>query len=159
MIRRFAAVGCVIAWGVLAASSASSQDATDAGGNAAADRAAADRAAADREWVGRGADGRTVTPVQQVVTPVGLQVELAGMRPQAVALSPDGRLLVTSGKTNEIVVVDPETGAITDRVRPPADDVTTAPAADDSARNLQPDPRRSRASPASSSHRTAAGST
>ena len=38
-------------------------------------------------------------------------MELPGLRPQALALSPDGRLLITAGKTNELVVVDPATGA------------------------------------------------
>jgi hypothetical protein len=53
---------------------------------------------------GRGgaADGRTVTPFNQVLTPAGRQVELPGLRPQAIALSPDGRLLVTSGKTHGV---------------------------------------------------------
>ncbi|MFM8537306.1 MAG: hypothetical protein ACKOES_04435 [Planctomycetaceae bacterium] len=49
------------------------------------------------ERVGTSAAGRTVTPVNQVVTPVGRQVPLPGLRPQALALSPDGRLLVTAG--------------------------------------------------------------
>jgi hypothetical protein len=49
----------------------------------------------DEEKVGRAAEGRTVTPVNQLVTPFGRQVHLPGMRPQAVALSPNGRLLVT----------------------------------------------------------------
>ncbi len=55
-------------------------------------------------------------PVGQVVTPAGLQVELPGLRPQVLALSPDGRRLITSGKTGEIVVVDPATGALLERV-------------------------------------------
>ena len=38
------------------------------------------------EPVGRGAEGRAVTPVNQVLTPMGRQIELAGLRPQAVAL-------------------------------------------------------------------------
>src|SRR5262245_65656457 len=43
------------------------------------------------------------------------------MRPQALALSPDGRLLVTSGKTAELVAVSPETGGILQRVAFPSD--------------------------------------
>jgi len=54
----------------------------------------------------------TALPVSQIITPAGIQVELPGLRPQVLALSPDGRLLITSGKTHEIVVVDPETGAV-----------------------------------------------
>ena len=89
--------------------------------------------------VGRAAGGRTVTPVNQVLAPAGRQVELPGLRPQALALSPDGRVLVTSGKTNEVVVVDPATGEIRQRVKPPADDATKPPADADTARNLKPD--------------------
>jgi len=62
------------------------------------------------------AASRTYLPVNQVVTPVGIQVELPGLRPQVLALSPDGRLLVASGKTHELVVVDPEAGKILQRV-------------------------------------------
>ena len=47
------------------------------------------------------------TPVNQRLTPAGRLVELPGMRPQTIALSPDARLLVTAGETHELVVVDP----------------------------------------------------
>jgi YVTN family beta-propeller protein len=56
------------------------------------------------------------TPVNQIVSPAGLQVELPGIRPQALALSPDGRLLVTSGQTHELVVIDSFSGQILHRV-------------------------------------------
>ena len=59
---------------------------------------------------------RIQLPVNQIATPIGLQVELPGLRPQVLALSPDGRLLVVSGKTHELVVVDPATGLIKQRV-------------------------------------------
>ena len=62
------------------------------------------------EPVGEMSPQRYITPVNQVLTPIGIQVELPGMRPQALALSPDGSLLVTSGKTQELVLMDPQTG-------------------------------------------------
>ena len=68
------------------------------------------------ERVGRQADGRTVLPVNQVVTPLGTQVELPGLRPQALALSPNGQLLAVSGKTAEVLILDPATGAMRQRV-------------------------------------------
>lgn len=74
-----------------------------------------------QETVGRHGPGRTVTPVNQVVTPAGLQVDLPGLRPQALALSPDGRLLVTSGKTSELIVVDPASGEVRQRVKLPGE--------------------------------------
>src|SRR3954471_6368023 len=49
----------------------------------------------DEEKVGSSPDGRTVTPVNQILTPYGKQIDLPGMRPQGLALSADGRLLVT----------------------------------------------------------------
>ena len=76
---------------------------------------------ATTERVGRSGADRTVTPVNQVLTPLGRTVELPGLRPQALALSPDGRILVTSGKTSEIVVVDPTTGTIRQRVALPSE--------------------------------------
>jgi YVTN family beta-propeller protein len=75
----------------------------------------------DRETVGHSAGSRIVTPVNQVLTPFGRQVDLPKMRPQAIALSPDGSLLVVSGKTSELVVLDPQDGSIRDRVRLPSD--------------------------------------
>ncbi|MEW6742747.1 MAG: alkaline phosphatase family protein [Planctomycetota bacterium] len=80
------------------------------------------------EPIGRDGWQRSVLPVSQIVTPAGLQVDLPGLRPQAIALSPDGRLLVTSGKTPEIVVLDTETGAVRQRVALPAEPPAEAPA-------------------------------
>ncbi len=72
------------------------------------------------EPVGRASPQRYITPIHQVLTPAGIQVELPGMRPQAVALSPDGRLLATSGKTQELALINPQTGAIRQRVTLPS---------------------------------------
>jgi YVTN family beta-propeller protein len=80
------------------------------------------------EHVAHGSDGRVVTPVNQVVISAGQTVDLPGLRPQVLALSPDGRILVTSGKTNVIIVVDPQTGQILQSVPLPAEE-QTAPAA------------------------------
>jgi YVTN family beta-propeller protein len=82
----------------------------------------ADDFGATMEAVGRGASG-LVTPVNQFVTPAGTQVELPGIRPNALALSPDGKLLVTAGLTNEmkLIVVDPATAKFLQRVPLPAD--------------------------------------
>lgn len=77
------------------------------------------------EQVGYAQDGRIVTPVNQVLTPYGRQVDLPGLRPQAMALSPDGRTLVVSGKTSELVVIDPADGTIRQRV-PLVDPAATA---------------------------------
>src|SRR5262245_19566326 len=75
------------------------------------------------ELIGRRGADRTVTPVNQVLTPYGKQIELPKMRPQAVALSPDGKLLAVSGKTTEVVVLDPRTGDILQRVNLPSADI------------------------------------
>lgn len=73
------------------------------------------------ETVGQLGANRWYTPANQILTPAGLQVELPGLRPQALALSPDGRLLMTAGKTEEVVVVDPYTGDIRQRVLLPSE--------------------------------------
>jgi len=67
--------------------------------------------------VGRVGANRYQTPTGQVLTPVGIQVDLPGMRPQALALSPDGKLLAAAGKTNALVLVDPSSGRILQSVR------------------------------------------
>src|SRR5437773_536501 len=72
-----------------------------------------------KEVVGRLSTNRFYTPVNQVLTPAGLQVELPGLRPQALALSPNGRVLVTAGKTHEMVVVDPVSGQVLQRIQLP----------------------------------------
>ena len=73
------------------------------------------------EPVGRAGTNRIVLPVNQVVTPLGIQVELPGLRPQTLALSPDRKLLAVSGKTSELLIIDPATGVIRQRVPLPND--------------------------------------
>jgi len=74
---------------------------------------------ATTETVGPTPNG-LVTPVNQLVTPAGTQVALPGMRPNALALSPNCKILVTAGLTHELTVVDPATGNILQRVPFPA---------------------------------------
>jgi len=76
---------------------------------------------ATSERVGRAGRNRVVTPVNQVLTPYGVQVELPGLRPQAMALSPNRLLLAVSGKSSEVVIMDPLTGRIRQRVALPSD--------------------------------------
>ena len=90
-------------------------------------RILADDFDATTETVGRDANGLD-TPVNQLVTPAGTLVELPGIRPNALALSPDGKLLVTAGLTRELIVVDPATGKILQRVPFPADKAQPMPA-------------------------------
>lgn len=64
------------------------------------------------QTVGRVAANLYQTPNGQLLSPAGLQVELPGMRPQTLALSPDGRLLATAGKNHTLVLIDPADGRI-----------------------------------------------
>jgi len=75
---------------------------------------------ATTETVGHNTNGLE-TPVNQLVTPAGILIELPGIRPNAFALSPDGKLLVTAGLTRRLVVLNPATGKILQHVRLPAD--------------------------------------
>jgi DNA-binding beta-propeller fold protein YncE len=77
--------------------------------------------AVSSERVGHSGPGRAVTPVNQVLTPFGLTVTLPGLRPQALALSPDGRVLVVSGKSSEVLVLDPVSGDVLQHVPLPND--------------------------------------
>lgn len=66
-------------------------------------------------------DGRWMTPTQQILSPAGRQVDLPNVRPQQVALSPDGRMLVVGSNANDLLVVDPVTGQVTAHVPLPGD--------------------------------------
>jgi YVTN family beta-propeller protein len=72
------------------------------------------------ETVGAATNG-LMTPVNQLITPAGIQVELPRVRPNALALSLDGKFLVASGLTNQLIVINPATGKILERVPFPAD--------------------------------------
>ena len=98
----------------------------------------ADTFGATTETVGRHAEGLE-SPVNQLVTPAGTLVELPGIRPNVLALSPDGQLLVTAGRTHELLVLAPTTGTILQRVAFPSD--KTPPQAPVSPLILQPDKR------------------
>ena len=93
----------------------------------------------NRETVGHKAGGRSVTPVNQTLTPLGRQVELTGLRPQALALSPDGTRLLVSGKTSELLVLSPVTGEILQRVALPSEQVNEPQPSVPSANILKPD--------------------
>lgn len=80
---------------------------------------------------------RVITPVNQVLTPLGIQVELWGLRPQTLALSPNGRVLATSGKTHELILVNPDSGDILTRVPLPSEKASSPEAV--SSHILQPD--------------------
>ncbi|UCE41446.1 MAG: beta-propeller fold lactonase family protein [Candidatus Aminicenantes bacterium] len=71
---------------------------------------------------GTAGDNRTVLPVNQVLEPAGKQIPLPGLRPQALALSPDSRLLAVSGKTSELLIIDPTMGTIAQRVTLPSEE-------------------------------------
>ena len=81
---------------------------------------------ATTEIVGHETNGLE-TPINQLVTPVGTLVELPGVRPNALALSPNGRLLVTSGMQPDLVVVSPANGKILQRVPFPSGTETVEP--------------------------------
>jgi YVTN family beta-propeller protein len=83
--------------------------------------ASADNFDTTSETVGRAGTNRFVTPANQLLTPAGIFIELPGMRPQALALSPDSKLLVTAGLTHELVVFNPATGKILQHVPLPSD--------------------------------------
>ncbi|MCB9884307.1 MAG: bifunctional YncE family protein/alkaline phosphatase family protein [Planctomycetes bacterium] len=91
-----------------------------------------------QEQVGRLADGRQMTPVNQTLTPYGIFVDLGGLRPQAIAQSKDGRFLYVSGKTSELLVLDAGSGELAQRVKLPNDaQKTPVTAAND--KELEPD--------------------
>lgn len=91
--------------------------------------------------VGHWREDQIVTPVNQVLTPYGKQVELPGLRPQVLALSPDRSFFVASGKTSELIVVDAVTGEIRQRVRFPGEEIREPAPEPVSDNILNPDTR------------------
>lgn len=92
-----------------------------------------------KDFVGRWQKNYIVTPVNQILMPFGQMLDLPEIRPQALALSPDGKLLVTAGKTHELVVIDPAAGKTLQRVPLPSDKATDATADVVSTHILDPD--------------------
>jgi DNA-binding beta-propeller fold protein YncE len=85
-----------------------------------------DRTQSRTDPVGQVSKNRYIMPTSQILTPAGQQVRLPGLRPQALALSPDGELLVTSGKNNQLYVIDPATGEILQKVAMPGDNTKSS---------------------------------
>ncbi len=98
-----------------------------------------DPAAANGEPARRGAGDRLVTPVNQIVEPAGRQLDLPGLRPQALALSPDGHILATSGKTHDLIIIDPSTWKIAQKTPLPPAGAGATSEGPVSPRNLVPD--------------------
>jgi len=74
----------------------------------------------DLETVGVKENGKTVLPVNQQLRPYGSYLVLPGVRPQALAISPDGKLVVVSGKSSELLALDPLELKILQRVAFPS---------------------------------------
>jgi DNA-binding beta-propeller fold protein YncE len=86
-----------------------------------------DRPESTTDLVGRSREEYISTPVNQVLTPYGRQIELEGLRPQALALSPDGNHLLVSGKTNELLVIDVDQAQVVQRVALPGEEQQEPP--------------------------------
>jgi YVTN family beta-propeller protein len=93
----------------------------------------------DLAEVGPAGPNRTIVPVNQTVTPSGTLIPLPGLRPQALALSPDGRLLAVSGKTSEVVLLEAATGRVLGRVWLPSEEQAEPVPEAPSANILEPD--------------------
>ncbi len=83
--------------------------------------------------------GKLVTPTNQLVTPTGRQIELAGTRPNAIALSPDGKLLAAAGKSSDLVLIDPAKATLLRRVALPNDKLNDPNPSTVSPNILKPD--------------------
>ena len=82
---------------------------------------AADTFDATKAIVGRQGDDRFFTPVNQIIAPAGIQVPLPGMRPQALALSPDHEMLAIAGLNHQLITVLVRDAKIVQQVPLPSD--------------------------------------
>lgn len=64
-------------------------------------------------------------PIEQRITPAGRQIVLEDRRPQGVAWHPGGRYFVASGRSADLLVVDPVKAEIAKRIPMPAGSETT----------------------------------
>jgi YVTN family beta-propeller protein len=85
-----------------------------------------DRPRSQTAPVGQVSKNRYIIPTSQILTPAGQQICMPGLRPQAMALSPDGELLVTSGRNNQLYVIDPAAGKILQKVAMPGDNAESS---------------------------------
>src|SRR5439155_13075722 len=70
-----------------------------------------------------GSTGKGISiPVNQILTPAGIEVELPEARPQVIALSPDSKLLATGGK-HRLVLINPSDGRILQAAQLPSDNL------------------------------------
>lgn len=91
------------------------------------------------EKVGVDFSGKMVLPVNQVVEPFGSQIQLPGLRPQGLAISPDGRMVAVSGKSSELLIIDPMDLKVLQKVQFPAES-QTKPLSDQPGGNIfEPD--------------------
>src|SRR5437762_197276 len=86
------------------------------------------------------ADSKPALPIDQSLTPEGVQIAFPLLKPKVIALSPDGRTLVTSGGNQGVIVLDPATGAVRQKVPLPAEKIEKpAVAGEFPAYRLEPD--------------------
>ncbi len=98
-----------------------------------------DSAYSTTAFVGRIGTNTFYTPANQILTPAGLQIELADMRPQALALGRQGQLFLAAAQAHELIVIDPGTGRILQRVPLPSDKDTDPTPDTVSTHILEPD--------------------
>ena len=77
--------------------------------------------------VGRVAEGRWLLPTGQIIAPAGRQIDLAGIRPQALTLSPNGRFLAVAGSSKDVLIFDTATGQELSRTTMPGDAKVAVP--------------------------------
>ena len=79
------------------------------------------RPGATGEKVGKIAEGKWLLPTGQIIAPAGRQIDLAGIRPQALTLSPNGKFLAIAGSSKDVLIFDPATGQEISRTTMPGD--------------------------------------
>jgi len=93
----------------------------------------------DLSRIGPLTEGGAAVPVNQIVTPAGLQVALPGLRPNDLALAPDEKILAVSGKTSELIIIEPVTGEIRQHVALPPEPAPAGSPEPSSENILEPD--------------------
>ena len=83
------------------------------------------------EGPGHTSANEVMLPVHQILTPAGRQIVLPKLRPQGIAVSPDQSYVVTSGRSAELILIDPVNAAVLTKIPMPARKTTAPPLAAD----------------------------
>ncbi len=78
--------------------------------------------------VGKLGENQWLLPTGQIISPAGQRIDFPGVRPQALALSPNGKFLAVAGSSKDVFIFDAVTGRELSHTTMPGDAKAAPPA-------------------------------